>query len=94
MTRRELLRDSGLALTVPKLLSAAPAAAVESLPGTQPLTFNGDLAERLMDGAHEFVERQIARSAAGRLKYWNRDLSSREAYEKSVQPTVAAAFYT
>jgi dienelactone hydrolase len=39
-----------------------------------------------MDGAHQFVERQIARSIAGRPKYWNRDLSSRAAYEKSVEP--------
>jgi dienelactone hydrolase len=83
MTRRELLQEFGVGLAASSLLNAGP---VETLPGTQPLTWDGDLAERLMDGAHQFVERQIARSKAGRPKYWNRDLSSRAAYEKSVEP--------
>jgi dienelactone hydrolase len=86
MTRRELLQELGVGLAASGLLNAAPAASVETLSGTQPLTWDGDLAERLMDGAHQFVERQIARSIAGRPKYWNRDLSSRAAYEKSVEP--------
>ena len=86
MTRRELLQEFGVGLAASSLLNAAPAGPVESLSGTQPLTWDGDLAERLMDGAHQFVERQIAGSTAGRLKYWNRDLSSRAAYEKSVEP--------
>jgi dienelactone hydrolase len=86
MTRRELLQEIGAGLAASNLLITATARPVESLPGTQPLTWYGDLAERLMDGAHEFVARQIARSIGGRTKYWNRDLSSRAAYEKSVEP--------
>ncbi len=38
-----------------------------------------------MDGAHKFVERKIAESVHARQKYWKRDLSSRAAYEKSVE---------
>ena len=59
MTRREVLKCSGLAL-------AAPVAAAEALPGTQPLTWDGDLSVRMMDGAHRFVERKIAESVKGR----------------------------
>lgn len=44
-----------------------------------------DLSTRLMDGAHRFVERKIAESVTKREAFWNRDFSSPEAYEKSVQ---------
>ena len=64
----------------------APAAQTQSLPGTQPLTWEGDLSERMMDGAHRFVERQIDESIQKRPKHWNRDLTSRQAYERSVEP--------
>ena len=48
MTRRELLQELGGALAVTNLGVSSPAGVVESLPGTQPLTWDGDLAERLM----------------------------------------------
>jgi len=57
---------------------------VPLLPGTRPLAWSGDLADRLMDGAHRFIEGKIAGSIAGRAKYWNRDDSSPGAYEKSI----------
>jgi dienelactone hydrolase len=58
--------------------------AVRTLPGTQPLTWEGDLSEKMMDGAHRYIERQIAHSIAARQRHWRRDPSSPEAYEKSV----------
>src|SRR5512133_949219 len=63
----------------------APAQQVHPLPGTEPLTWQGDLSERMMDGAHRFVEREIDESIGNRQRYWNRDLSSRPAYERSVE---------
>src|SRR5262245_1229654 len=36
----------------------------QALPGTQPLEWQGDLSERMMDGAHRFVERKIGESLA------------------------------
>jgi dienelactone hydrolase len=57
-----------------------------TLPETQPLTWEGDLSEKMMDGAHQYVERKIAESIETRQKYWKRDLSSRAAYEKSIEP--------
>jgi len=86
MTRRELLQAIGISAAGPALLNAAPEERPDRLAGTQPLTWNGDLAERLMDGAHRFVEQQIARSTATRAKYWKRDVSSRAAYENSIEP--------
>jgi dienelactone hydrolase len=65
---------------------AALDAQVRTLPCTEPLIWNGDLPERMMDGAHRFVERKIDESVQTRQKYWKRDLSSRLAYEKSVEP--------
>src|ERR1700720_3635881 len=84
MTRRDLLQKIGFTIAAKDLLQAAPAP--PPLPGTQPLTWDGDLAERMMDGAHEYVERIILESVEARRKYWKRDLSSRAAYEKSVEP--------
>jgi len=56
------------------------------LPGTTPLTWDGDLSVKMLDGAHQFIEAEIARSVSSRLKLWNRDLSSPAAYERSVEP--------
>ena len=80
MTRRDLLQAFGALAAVPELASAATTV----LPGTQPLTWNDDLSERMMDGAHRYVQRKIAESVRERQNFWHRDLSSREAYERSV----------
>src|SRR6185295_7889648 len=40
------------------------------LPGTQPLDWQGDLSERMMDGAHRFVERKISESRQTRQRHW------------------------
>src|SRR5437867_10375984 len=66
--------------------AAAWAQQAQTLPGTQPLTWEGDLSQRMMDGAHRFVARKIAESIQTRSKYWTRDFSSGPAYEKSVEP--------
>jgi dienelactone hydrolase len=82
MTRRELLQAFGTLAATSGLSSAA----APVLPGTQPLTWDDDLSERMMDGAHRYVQRKIAESVSGRQQFWHRDISSREAYEKSVAP--------
>ncbi|MFC1716691.1 dienelactone hydrolase family protein [Candidatus Poribacteria bacterium] len=61
----------------------------ETLPGTELLTWEGDaddIADKMMDGAHIYIERKIADSIELRQKYWKRDLSSPGAYEESVTP--------
>ena len=54
-------------------------AAVSPLPGTRPLEWQQeDLSERLMDGAHLFIERQIQQSRARRARFWKHDSSIAE----------------
>ncbi len=69
------------------VLLAAHAFSAETLPGTAPLDWpEEDLSERMMNGAHAFIERQIDESIDSRKPFWNYDLSSPEAYAKSVEP--------
>src|SRR6266704_3278393 len=57
---------------------------VAVLPGTQPLTLQGDLSAQMVAGIDTFLSREIEHSIAGRQKFWKRDFSSAAAYEKSV----------
>jgi len=73
------------------LLTLAPsplrAQTAEVLPETKRLEWTeADLSGRLMEGAHQFVERAIAQSVANRTSFWHRDIGSAEAYANSVQP--------
>lgn len=52
--------------------------------GTKQLTLEGDLSVRMLDGAHKFIERKIDESVSNREKLWKRDLSSADAYDKSI----------
>jgi dienelactone hydrolase len=78
-----MVRTLAAAVLTALALSAQPPA---TLPGTGSLTWQGDLSVRMMDGAHSFIERRIERSQAARQRHWQRDLSSRDAYEASVEP--------
>jgi hypothetical protein len=61
------------------------AQSTQTLPGTQPLTWQDDLSVRMMDGAHRFVERRISDTLESRQRHWKRDFSSPQAYEQSVE---------
>ena len=68
---------------------AAPQQVERTLPGTQPLlwpeTTDAEMADRLMDGAHRFVDRKIALAITRRGRHWNRDTSNGPAaYEASI----------
>jgi dienelactone hydrolase len=54
------------------------------LAGTRPLTMEGDIAAHLVDGVDKFLLRQIEASLERRGKHWQRDFSSVEAYNRSV----------
>jgi cephalosporin-C deacetylase-like acetyl esterase len=56
------------------------------LDGTQPLEWAGDLAAKMVEGIHTFLDRETAASVERRARHWHRDFSSPEAYEKSVEP--------
>lgn len=73
-------------LTVSCWLLLLSGAAADPLPGTAPLTMEGDIPRQLLDGAHRFADRETALSVERRARHWKRDFSSPEAYEKSIQP--------
>ncbi|MEX2215445.1 MAG: hypothetical protein WD768_15030 [Phycisphaeraceae bacterium] len=56
------------------------------LPGTKPLTMEGDIASTLVDGVDKFLLRKLEESIKLREQHWKRDFTSPQAYEKSIEP--------
>ena len=54
------------------------------LPGTKPLTATGDLSAQMRAGIARFITREGERAVRERGRFWKRDLSSPEAYERSI----------
>ena len=73
----------GVTSISPQFLYADDAPPLE---GTQPLRMEGDIASQLVDGVDKFLLRQIEASVDTRKQHWKRDLSSAEAYTKSIEP--------
>src|SRR5262245_30102825 len=58
----------------------------DALAGTAALDWEEeDLSARMMDGAHRFVERQIADAAKKRARFWNYDATNQIAWENSLE---------
>jgi dienelactone hydrolase len=88
LTRRYALALGSLLLIAAGPLNAAepqPAAGAP-LPGTQPLTWTGDLSLRMVDDLHKFADIETAASIERRARHWKRDFSSVEAYRKNIEP--------
>jgi dienelactone hydrolase len=71
------------------VLAGAGRAAAEDplpLPGTQLLDWQGDLSARIVEGIDRFLRRELTGCVAARARHWQRDFSSRAAYEASVAP--------
>jgi dienelactone hydrolase len=77
-----LLLPMILAAGVPGFGAEEPAV----LPGTKALTAEGDLSAQMRAGIDRLAARENQRAARERGQFWKRDLSSREAYERSVAP--------
>lgn len=61
------------------------------LEGTKPLTWElspAQMSEKMLNGAHVFIDRKIDESAFNRAKSWNLKFASREEYEKSIEPNL------
>ena len=56
------------------------------LSGTKPLTWEGDIASRLVAGADAFLLRKLAESVERRAEHWARDFTSPESYARSIEP--------
>jgi dienelactone hydrolase len=81
MDFRYLLRaSSAIALTV---LLRLPVLA-QPFPGTQLLNMEGDLAAQMVSGIDTYLDAVLAEAPKTRAEHWARDLSSAEAYAKSI----------
>jgi dienelactone hydrolase len=67
----------------------ARAAAQSQLPGTDPLTIQGDLAAQMVDSINDYLLRESAAAPAGRSRFWQRDFSNAAVYSRSVEPNRA-----
>lgn len=66
--------------------AVAQAGDASRLPDSKPLDWEGELADRMMDGLHRFIERKIDESVGGRSARWQRDCTSEETYLRSTRP--------
>src|SRR5690348_6402212 len=66
--------------------STSQTISVQVLPGTAPLTLQGDLAAKMVDGIHQFLLHQIQEAAQERGRLWQRNYQSVEDYHRSVSP--------
>ena len=73
-------------LTVALCAASAAAFGQDRLPGTVALEMEGDMAAQMVDGINAFLEKKTREMAGERDRFWNRDFSSPEAYERSVEP--------
>ena len=75
-----------LRLLASVLLAAITTRADDALPGTELLTATGDLSRQMHEAALRDMDLKIEESLKTREQFWHRDLSSPEAYEKSIAP--------
>ena len=78
------MRQFRLSLVVCALLLIVRPAWADPHPGTSPLKLEGDITSQLVDGVDRFLLRQLADSIDKRAAHWKRNLSSPQAYVKSV----------
>lgn len=83
----QLRNLTSLALLVPALCSRLHWActAQEVLPNTTPLTLQGDFSAQMVAGIDRFLTVETERAPVERQKMWQRDFSSRAAYETSIR---------
>lgn len=55
------------------------------LPGTAPLTLEGDLAAQMVAGIDAYLSRETTASVAQRAQLWNRDFSTHDRYTASIE---------
>lgn len=70
------------ALGVAAAVVAGSARGSDPFPGTEPLTWEGDLAERLVQAADRFLDRQIAQTTTQRRRLWRDSVASPEALDR------------
>lgn len=56
------------------------------MPGTSPLTWEGDVSARMLDEAHLFIDKKLDEAVGQRGQHWKRDFGSKASYQASVEP--------
>ena len=67
-------------------LASASSAEADTLPGTDALTADGDLAAQMVTSLDKFVAQAVEDSFESRQQLWNRDYRSHAAYVDSIAP--------
>src|SRR5690242_9128016 len=80
------MRSLRFAAFLPLFLWLVTTLKAEPLPDTRPLDTPGDLAEQTVAGIDKYLMRELAASVEKRKQFWKPDVSSAEAYAKSVEP--------
>src|SRR5205823_383588 len=62
------------------------AVAAQELPGTKPLTVEGDIAAQMVAGIDKYLMRELDAAAKAGAERWKVDTSSPQAYLESVRP--------
>lgn len=81
MDFRHLLRARTV---IPLLMLLRLPTLAQPFPGTQLLSMEGDLAAQMVSGIDTYLDAVLAEAPKTRAEHWNRDLSSAEAYTKSI----------
>jgi dienelactone hydrolase len=63
---------------------AATSPTEATLPGTTPLTTEGDIARQMVEGIHKFLLQKTSEAPAERSGFWKRDYRSPEDYNRSI----------
>jgi dienelactone hydrolase len=63
------------------------------LPGTEPLTMQGDLSALMVEGVNRFLTAQTKIARDQRAQYWHRDFSSPQSFEQSIATNRARLKY-
>lgn len=75
-----------LILTTLVVLTAAAAGRADVLPGSRPLTADGDLAAAMVAGIDKYLMRELAASPARRAELWRSEPVGHAAIEKAMAP--------
>jgi cephalosporin-C deacetylase-like acetyl esterase len=74
------------ALTVYLLAMGVPPLSAEELPGTQPLTRDGDIAAEMVGGIDKYLMRELDAAAKGGADQWHVNTADLKSYLESVKP--------
>src|SRR5260221_5600308 len=77
--------SSLLAIVLTMNVSGFAAGEKRAFPGTELLTWDGDIASRMVDGVDKFLLREIDKSVERRARYWKSRFVSPVAFKQTIE---------